>query len=190
RPDGRLRRRRGGRHGPSGVHVIANDRPDQRSATAGVGIIVNPKHVATRRAYTALSEALRDRAAAYRTMTTTAVRDGRWQAERLVHWGADVIIGLRGDGTIRPAAPGPGGAGIPAALVPTGTANVLSRHVGLGSTRQAFAHCLSILRSAGDEADASIRRIPINTAHFQRAPGDRESVGAGTQYAARGTRRA
>ena len=88
--------------------MIANDRPDQRSATAGVGIIVNPKHVATRRAYTALSEALRDRAAAYRTMTTTAVRDGRWQAEQLVDWGAEVIIVLGGDGTIRAEAPGRG----------------------------------------------------------------------------------
>lgn len=151
--------------------MIVNDRPDQRSATAGVGIIVNPKHVATRRAYTELSEALRDRAAAYRTMTTTAVRDGRWQAEQLVDWGAEVIIVLGGDGTIRAAAPVLAEAGIPAALVPTGTANVLSRHVGLGSTRQAIAHCLSILRSAGDEADASIRRIPINTAKVRRADG-------------------
>src|SRR5699024_5352317 len=149
RPDGRLRRRRGGRHGPSGVHVIANDRPDQRSATAGVGIIVNPKHVATRRAYTALSETLRDRAVAYRTMTTTAVRDGRWQAEQLVDWGAEVVIVLGGDGTIRAAAPVLAEAGILAAVVPTGTANVLSRHVGLGSTRQASAHRLRIPRSAG-----------------------------------------
>ncbi|QUL80785.1 diacylglycerol kinase family protein [Brevibacterium sp. SMBL_HHYL_HB1] len=148
-----------------------NDRPDQRSATAGVGIIVNPKHVATRRAYTKLSEALRERAVAYRTMTTTAVRDGRWQAEQLVDWGAEVVIVLGGDGTIRAAAPVLAEAGIPAALVPTGTANVLSRHVGLGSTRQAIAHCLRILRSAGDDADASIRRVPINVAKIRRADG-------------------
>src|SRR5699024_2684599 len=160
-----------GRHGPSGVHVIANDRPDQRSATAGVGIIVNPKHVATRRAYTALSEALRDRAAAYRTMTTTAGRDGRWQAEQLVDWGAEVIIVLGGDGTIRAAAPVLAEAGIPAALVRTGPAKGLCRRVGLVSTGQAIAHCLSILRSAGDEADASIPRIPITPANFRRADG-------------------
>src|SRR5699024_7097658 len=53
----------------------------------------------------------------------------------------------------------------------TGTANVLSRHVGLGSTRQAIAHCLSILRPTGDEADVSVRRIPINIAKVRRADG-------------------
>src|SRR5699024_2971392 len=126
RTDGRLRRRRGRCRGPSGVHVIVNDRPDQRRARAGVGIIVNPKHVATRRAYTALSEALRDRAAAYRTMTTTAVRHGRWQPEQRADRGAAVSSALGGDRTSRAAAPGPAEAGLPAAVVPTGTANVLS----------------------------------------------------------------
>src|SRR5699024_2767602 len=124
RPDGRLRCRRGGGSGPSGVHVIVNDRPEPGSATAGGGLSANPKHVATRRAYTERSEALRDRAVAYRTMTTTAVRDGRWQAEQLVEWGAEVIVVLGGDGTIRAAAPVLAEAGIHAALVPTGTANV------------------------------------------------------------------
>src|SRR5699024_637477 len=125
RTDGRLRRRRGRCRGPSGGHVIVNDRPDQRRARAGGGISVNPKHAATRRAYTELSGARRDRAVADRTMRTTAVRDGRGQAEQLVDWGAEVIIVLGGDGTIRAAAPVLAEAGIPAALVPTGTANVL-----------------------------------------------------------------
>src|SRR5699024_8877314 len=82
-----------------------------------------------------------------------------------------VIIILGGDGTIRAAAPVLAEAGILAAVVPTGTANVLSRHVGLGSTQQAIAHCLRILRSAGDDADASIRRVPINVAKVRRADG-------------------
>lgn len=148
-----------------------NDRADQRRASTGVGIIANPKHIATRRAYSELSEALRDRAVVYRTMTTTAIRDGRWQAEQLLEWGAEVIVVLGGDGTIRAAAPVLAEAGIPVLLVPTGTANVLSRHVGISSTRQAIAYCLRILRSAGEEADVSLRRIPVNIAEVRRADG-------------------
>lgn len=149
--------------------MIVNDRDDQRRAATGVGIIVNPKHVATRRAYTELSQALRDRAVAYRTMTTTEAADGQWQAERLVDWGAEVIIVLGGDGTIRAVAPVLAEAGIHVLLVPTGTANVLSRHVGISSTRQGLAHCLRMLRPAGGQD--LVRRVPVNTVEIRRADG-------------------
>src|SRR5699024_5957556 len=121
--------------------------------------------------YTELSEALRDRAVAYRTMTTTVVRDGRWQAKQLVDWGAEVIIILGGDGTSRAAAPVLAEAGILAAGGAAGTGSGLSRQVRLGSTQQPIAQCLRILRSAGDDADASIRGVPINVAKVRRADG-------------------
>ncbi|WP_209373582.1 diacylglycerol/lipid kinase family protein [Brevibacterium renqingii] len=147
------------------------DRAERLRATTNVGIIINPKHAATNRAYSTLTEALRDRRVAYRTMTTTAARGGRWQAEQLVDWGAKVVIILGGDGTIRAAAPPLAGAGILVLLVPTGTANVLSRHVGISSTRQAVEHCLHTLRNAADGVRMHSRGIPLNTAEARLADG-------------------
>lgn len=149
-------------------------RTEEPPRRGDVGIIVNPKHALTHRAYVRLIAGLRDRRVRYRTMTTTTARSGRWQAEQLVDWGAEAVIILGGDGTVRAAAPVLAAAGVLTFILPTGTANVLSRHVGFRSPRQAMDHCLHTLRTAADPEAIHRRGVPVNTAEYTRADGSRE----------------
>lgn len=132
-----------------------------------VGIIVNPKHARTTRAYADLVRRLRAQRIRYRSSSTTPQRSGAWQASELIGWGADIVIILGGDGTIRAAAPMLAAAETPVMLVPTGTANVLSRHVGIRSHRHAIATCTSHAIAACAQA-GSTREIgvPINDVEF------------------------
>lgn len=106
-------------------------------------------------------------------MTTSVERSGRWQAEQLIDWGADTVIILGGDGTIRAAAPVLAEAGTLTSLVPTGTANVLSRHIGLRSCRHAIDHCVRTVASIIRDVPTNLRGIPVNAAEFRRADGSR-----------------
>jgi diacylglycerol kinase (ATP) len=136
-----------------------------------VGIILNPKHLSSHRAYSDLVAAMRPLGIRSRTMTTTRARDGAWQAEELVTWGADVVIILGGDGTIRATGPVLADSETPVLLIPTGTANVLSRHVGITSTRHAITHCLRVL-STGLDPTAG-RLVPINEVDIRHHDGSR-----------------
>ncbi len=53
-------------------------------------------------------------------------------ARRSIESGADLIATLGGDGTMNEALPGVVGSGVPFCVIPAGTANVLSREVGVG----------------------------------------------------------
>jgi len=154
--------------------VGEGDRPASPAGRTAVGIILNPKHPATLRAYAELVPELRNTGAHYRSMTTSVDRSGRWQAEQLVKWGADIVIILGGDGTIRATAPVLAEADILTFLVPTGTANVLSRHIGLRSSRHAIDHCKRTIASIiRDGYPPNLRNVPINTAEYQTADGAR-----------------
>lgn len=140
-----------------------------------VGIIVNPKHARTTRAYADLVRRLRAQRIRYRSFSTTPQRSGAWQAGELIAWGADIVIILGGDGTIRAAAPVLAAAETPVMLVPTGTANVLSRHVGIRSHRHAIAACTShAIAACASRAIAACAQlgstreigVPINDVEF------------------------
>ena len=148
-----------------------DDRPASPPMSIAVGIILNPKHPATLRAYADLVPELQKAGAHHRSMTTSVERSGRWQAEQLIEWGADTVIILGGDGTIRASAPVLAEAGTLTFLIPTGTANVLSRHIGLRSTRHAIGHCVRAVASIIRDGSTNLRGIPINTAEYQLADG-------------------
>lgn len=154
--------------------VGEGDRPAAPAGRVAVGIVLNPKHPETLRSYAELVPELRNAGARYRSMTTSVDRSGRWQAEQLVKWGADIVIILGGDGTIRATAPVLAEADILTFLVPTGTANVLSRHIGLRSSRRAIDHCKRTIASIiRDGYPPNLRNVPINTAEYQTADGAR-----------------
>ena len=158
---------------PLAGRVAETDRPGSTPQNIAVGIILNPKHPATLRAYAELVPELRNAGAHYRSMTTSVERSGRWQAAQLIAWGADTVIILGGDGTIRATAPVLAEAGTPTFLIPTGTANVLSRHIGLRSSRHAIDLCVRTLPSISRDGQMNLCGIPINTADFQTADGRR-----------------
>ena len=162
---------------PASRTVAAEDQSAWSQRRTDVGIILNPKHAATRRAYAALVQGLRSASAHYRSVTTSVERSGHRQAEQLIRWGADIVIILGGDGTIRAAAPVLAEAEILTFLVPGGTANVLCRHIGLGSSRHAIDHCVGTVATIIRGGTTSSLNVPINTAELRQADGSRHRSG-------------
>ncbi len=62
---------------------------------------------------------------------TTADDPGEGQTARAVRDGASLVVVCGGDGTIRAAADALAGTGVPLAVVPCGTGNLLARNLGL-----------------------------------------------------------
>jgi YegS/Rv2252/BmrU family lipid kinase len=62
----------------------------------------------------------------------TAPEDpGRGQAESAVSAGVDLVLACGGDGTVTACAEGVAGTGVPLAIIPMGTGNLLARNIGL-----------------------------------------------------------
>ena len=62
---------------------------------------------------------------------TTPEDPGRGQAEAAVSAGVDLVIACGGDGTVTACAEGVAGTGVPLAVIPLGTGNLLARNVGV-----------------------------------------------------------
>ncbi|MDP5315832.1 diacylglycerol kinase family protein [Streptomyces poriferorum] len=64
-------------------------------------------------------------------VTTTADDPGGGQASAAIEAGASLVVVCGGDGTVRAAADSLAGTGVPLAVVPCGTGNLLARNLGL-----------------------------------------------------------
>jgi YegS/Rv2252/BmrU family lipid kinase len=62
---------------------------------------------------------------------TTKEDPGRGQAEAAVSAGADLVLACGGDGTVTACAEGMVSTGVPLAIIPMGTGNLLARNLGL-----------------------------------------------------------
>lgn len=134
-----------------------------------VGILANPKHTRTMRAYARLVEILKRERITYRSATSTQQWPGTEQASRLLDWGAELIVVLGGDGTLRACAPVLAAARVPVLIIPTGTANVLARHLGIRSTSSALELAEAHLRSQ----PMLSCDVPVNEADCFTAAGPR-----------------
>lgn len=119
------------------------------------GIIVNPRHRRSDRAESVLVDELNALGARYRTITTSVSWPGGQQARELLDWGADILIVLGGDGTLRAVASEVAGTGVPVLIVPTGSANVLARHLRL------------------NHRGGTMVEVPVNEAEYVTADGRR-----------------
>jgi diacylglycerol kinase (ATP) len=98
---------------------------------------------------------------------TSADDPGTGQAREAVAQGADVVIAAGGDGTVRAAAEGLHEAGIPLALLPAGTGNLLARNMEL-----TLSDIPDSVRTAFTGHD---RRIDLGIVEIERADGTRET---------------
>jgi diacylglycerol kinase family enzyme len=74
--------------------------------------------------------------------------------------GADVVVAVGGDGTVRGCAEGLAGSGVPMGIVPHGTANLLARTLGIpGHPRAALAVALGGRRGDQHGPGASVDRV-------------------------------
>ena len=80
-------------------------------------------------------------------IATTAPGSASGQARRAIEAGCDLIIVAGGDGTINEAANGMLHTGVPLAILPGGTANVLAREIGLPLRLERAAAEIPKLRS-------------------------------------------
>ena len=64
-------------------------------------------------------------------LETTPEDPGRGQAESAVSAGVELVLACGGDGTVTACAEGVTGTGVPLAIIPMGTGNLLARNMGL-----------------------------------------------------------
>lgn len=98
---------------------------------AVVDAVVNPIHRASGRAVTALRRAAEASGADLRVHVTTPDDPGVGQARRALSAGSRLVVAVGGDGTVRHVAGALADSGVPLGIVPTGTANLFARNLGL-----------------------------------------------------------
>lgn len=85
-------------------------------------------------------------------------------AQEAVAKGADLILALGGDGTVNELLPGVVHSAVPLAVIPAGTANVLTREVGLGTKS---------LKAAARLGELVPRRVSVGLLRSEPGPRDR-----------------
>ncbi|SDB80017.1 Diacylglycerol kinase family enzyme [Raineyella antarctica] len=98
-----------------------------------VGLVLNPRGRLAERARRELDRVLASAAAPPAlVLRTTVARPGADQARELLRAGVDLVVVAGGDGTVREVVSVLAGSGIPLGILPTGTANLFARNLGLG----------------------------------------------------------
>jgi YegS/Rv2252/BmrU family lipid kinase len=95
-------------------------------------------------------------------LVTTADDPGIGQAQQAVAAGVDLVMACGGDGTVTSCAEGIADSGVPLAIIPMGTGNLLARNVGLPATLQgALAVALTGTDQALDAGTANSRPFVV-----------------------------
>ena len=111
-----------------GRRIVRTDMPMSRAA-----VVVNPTKLDDDEAFRkSVRRAMDDHGWDEPLWLETTPEDpGRGQAESAVSAGVDLVLACGGDGTVTACAEGVTGTGVPLAIIPMGTGNLLARNVGL-----------------------------------------------------------
>jgi diacylglycerol kinase (ATP) len=138
------------------------------ATTPRAAVVYNPTKVDIRELRNAVARAESEAGWAKSVWLATTQDDpGVGQARKAAKQGVDVVIAAGGDGTVRAAAEGLQESGIPLALLPAGTGNLLARNMEL-----ALADMPGSVRTAFTGHD---RRIDLGIVEIERADGTRET---------------
>ena len=117
----------------------------ERSSTSRAAVVYNPVKIERRRLNAIVERAASDAGwGSTLWLPTTPEDPGAGMARQAVSAGAKVVLAVGGDGTVRAVSEGLADSGVPIALVPQGTGNVLARNLQLrltdlhGAVRLAF----------------------------------------------------
>ncbi|NTV39120.1 MAG: diacylglycerol kinase [Demequinaceae bacterium] len=128
--------------------------------TARIAFVANP----TKAGLSDLREqAIRECSVRYATkpmwLFTTAEDAGRGAAQHALEAGADVVVAIGGDGTVRAVAEALAGTGVPLGIIPMGTGNIFARNMDLplGDIPALLAIALD-----GRDAPTDVGRVILN----------------------------
>jgi len=106
-----------------------------RATRRQAALVYNPIKVDEKRLRAAVRDLSKDAGWSTPSFHQTTVEDaGQDAARSAISEGADVVLVAGGDGTVRAVAEAMAGTGIPLAIIPSGTGNLLARNLGLPLT--------------------------------------------------------
>lgn len=143
--------------------MTASTQPDARHAA----IVYNPVKVDLPKLEAQVAEAEASAGWSTTQWYPTSVEDaGQSVTKTALEQGAAVVLAAGGDGTVRAVAEALRDSGVPIALIPSGTGNLLARNLDLPLTDQVAS--ISAAFTGGD------RRIDLGIAEIKRADGSTE----------------
>ncbi|CAN5466814.1 diacylglycerol kinase family protein [soil metagenome] len=143
--------------------MAAPEPPPRRAA-----IIYNPTKVDLPKLRRAVATAQKEAGWADSIWLKTTVDDvGSSQAREAIERHADVVLAAGGDGTVRAVAEGLRGSGVPLALLPAGTGNILARNLDVAMT-----HLAASVHTAFTGVD---RAIDVGVIELEREDHSRET---------------
>lgn len=142
----------------------AHETPRSARSRRRVAVVVNPVHAASRAALVDLRGCCeRFGLDAPDVWETTIESPGLEQARAAIAAGADVVVAVGGDGTVREVARALAGADVPLGIVPTGTANLYARNAGLHGLHPDLTALLAVA-GAPEPADLGVAALTTASA--------------------------
>lgn len=157
---------------------------------ASLAVIGNPTARAFDRAVDAVLREAASRGADARVLPTTVAEPGGPQARAALEQGADAVVAVGGDGTVREIAAVLAHTGMPLGIVPAGTANLFARNLDLSLRDLAAAARIAVgglgagfastghASTGGDESDESgasrLAAIDLGRVTLTRGDGEHE----------------
>lgn len=102
-----------------------------------------------------------------RVLATTLAEPGAPQARRALQDGADAVVAIGGDGTVREIATALAGTRVPLGILPAGTANLFARNLDLPLRDHAAAARVAV---GGHDASVDLGRVTLTRGHDGQDP--------------------